>query len=271
MTKQNSPAYNEVNSQADVTALRNKADEVLVLGLFDSPAATDAEEFKKIANGLRNDYSFGISTNADVSKELASHLDTHVNTIVLVKKSEPDQTYKYDGDITQEKVNSFIQSEAFPLIGSIGPENFQKYLDRGLPLVWMFLDETKDTLSSIMETATGVAKDFKGKFSMVKLDGVRWAEHGKHFGLKTGELPGIVIEDRAAGKNYVLPYENGSLEKSKFTTWLSSWVDKTLKPTVKSAEPPANNDGPVKVIVGKEFEEIVMDDEKDVLVEFFAP
>jgi len=48
-------------------------------------------------------------------------------------------------------------------------------------------------------------------------------------------------------------------------------VDGTLKPNVKSQEPPADNSGPVKVIVGTTFESIVMDTTKDVFVEFYAP
>jgi hypothetical protein len=34
---------------------------------------------------------------------------------------------------------------------------------------------------------------------------------------------------------------------------------------------PADNNGPVKVLVGTNFESIVMDESKDVLVEFYAP
>jgi len=44
-----------------------------------------------------------------------------------------------------------------------------------------------------------------------------------------------------------------------------------LAPTLKSADPPADNDGPVKIVVGKTFNEIVMDPAKDVFVEFYAP
>ena len=44
-----------------------------------------------------------------------------------------------------------------------------------------------------------------------------------------------------------------------------------LSAFLKSEEVPETNDEPVKVIVGKTFESIVMDDSKDVLVEFYAP
>lgn len=40
---------------------------------------------------------------------------------------------------------------------------------------------------------------------------------------------------------------------------------------MKSEDIPEKNDGPVKVVVGKSFESIVLDATKDVLIEFYAP
>ncbi|NXF87596.1 PDIA4 isomerase, partial [Eubucco bourcierii] len=44
-----------------------------------------------------------------------------------------------------------------------------------------------------------------------------------------------------------------------------------LKPIVKSQPVPKSNKGPVKVVVGKTFDAIVMDPKHDVLIEFYAP
>lgn len=44
-----------------------------------------------------------------------------------------------------------------------------------------------------------------------------------------------------------------------------------LEPYVKSEAVPENNNGPVVVAVGKNFEEVVTKSEKDVLIEFYAP
>jgi protein disulfide-isomerase A1 len=40
---------------------------------------------------------------------------------------------------------------------------------------------------------------------------------------------------------------------------------------LKSAPIPENNDEPVKVLVGKNFKQEVLDSDKEVLVEFYAP
>jgi len=44
-----------------------------------------------------------------------------------------------------------------------------------------------------------------------------------------------------------------------------------LQPTIKSEEIPEPNDQPVTILVAKNFDEIVNDATKDVLVEFYAP
>merc|ERR1712168_732636 len=44
-----------------------------------------------------------------------------------------------------------------------------------------------------------------------------------------------------------------------------------LKPYIKSEPIPESNDGPVKVVVGETFDQIVNDPTKDVLIEFYAP
>lgn len=44
-----------------------------------------------------------------------------------------------------------------------------------------------------------------------------------------------------------------------------------VEPHMKSEDIPEPNDGPVKVAVAKNFEELVATTEKDVLIEFYAP
>jgi len=55
-------------------------------------------------------------------------------------------------------------------------------------------------------------------------------------------------------------------------SWATSCLTGGECPAFRKSEPvPESNDGDVKVIVGKTFEEIAYDKNKDVLVEFYAP
>jgi len=53
--------------------------------------------------------------------------------------------------------------------------------------------------------------------------------------------------------------------------WISKFINNELTPTIKSEPIPESNDGPVKIVVANNFDQIVNDPSKDVLLEFYAP
>ena len=55
------------------------------------------------------------------------------------------------------------------------------------------------------------------------------------------------------------------------TTNLNGFALDKLEPFVKSQPVPKKQDGPVRVVVAKTWKEEVLESEKDVLVEFYAP
>jgi len=125
--------------------------------------------------------------------------------------------------------------------------------------------DTKDLLDVVRKTAA----DFTGKLSFVKLDGVKWAEHAKSFGL-SGKTPGVVVEDREHRKNYVFPADK-SVTYADLKAHAQEYLDGKLQPTLKSQEIPADDGSAVKTLVGKNFESVAFDTTKDVFVEFYAP
>ena len=67
-----------------------------------------------------------------------------------------------------------------------------------------------------------------------------------------------------------------SLNGVKLTTeglskFVKDWENGLLVRTFKSQDVPDSNDEPVKVVVGKTWEELVLNNDQDVLVEFYAP
>ncbi|KAL0155034.1 hypothetical protein M9458_049297, partial [Cirrhinus mrigala] len=85
----------------------------------------------------------------------------------------------------------------------------------------------------------------------------------------SGELPLVGIRT-AKGDKYVMK-EEFSRDGKALEKFLQDYFDGNLKRYLKSEPIPENNDGPVKVIVAENFDSIVNDDSKDVLIEFYAP
>jgi len=80
-------------------------------------------------------------------------------------------------------------------------------------------------------------------------------------------------------KDNVLVIENGRqkyrfdqpFKAANIKVFASDFLAGKLIPYVKSEPVPADNSGPVKVVVGTTFNQIVSDPKKDVLIEFYAP
>ena len=265
ITKQTQPAYAQLTGDdADFWAKPG----VKIVGVFADVESDDAKQFLDTASALRNDYAFAVTDNADHLTHNADGMSVETPSVLLFKDGE--SPVAHSAAFTQLSLTSFINAEGFPLVGDIGPENFQKYVDRGLPMAWAFYDpNASDSIDQLADISTA-AKAVKGKLSVVKLDGVKWAEHAKHFGLGA-ELPGIVVEDRETNKNFIYRAPSGGLTSDSLAAHFQGFLDKSIQANVKSQEVPADNDGAVKVVVGKSFDAEVLHNDRDVFVEFYAP
>src|SRR5690349_19928919 len=97
----------------------------------------------------------------------------------------------------------------------------------------------------------------------------RWGGSGK-------SLPtAFVISYEAGSAGPKVTAWNEEEEKAMTVESLSNFVKKCIEGTYvaykKSEEIPATNDEPVKIVVGKTFDSIVNDANKDVLLEVYAP
>jgi len=260
LQKQKQPAFVNLKTQKEIDDFTADEGDIEVVAFVSESDKASIDTFVNVAKSLRNDYEFGYTTDT----KLIPGGGSAPKAVLYRKFDEPQVTHS--GEWNEEALSSFIRGNAFPLVGEIGPENYQKYLERGFPLVWIFVNK-KD--QAVIKAAQEAAKDFRTALSIVWLDGERWADHAKTFGL-TGSLPGVVIEDRDNRKNYIYPASQ-PVTAAGLKAHFQGFADKTIQPNVKSEEIPAKNDGPVKTVVGKSFETIVMDPTKDVLIEFYAP
>jgi protein disulfide-isomerase A1 len=260
MRKQSQPAFKELKTESDVNEfIKNR---VAVVAFI---SAADVSTFGSIAEQFRSqDYVFAYVTDSNLISKFKAKTGT-----VRVYKTFDDAQVDYTGAFTSEGIVPFVKSAAFPLVGEIGPENYQQYLDRGFNFCWLFVENGAKTSDAAVEALSAVAKDHKTQLSFVKLDGVRYVDHAKHFGL-SGKTPGLCIEDRATKKNYLFP-EDQTPTTDAIRKWVEDYLGGRLVANVKSEPEPEDNSGPVKVVVGTNFERLVMDASKDVLVEFYAP
>lgn len=243
-------------------------DNVVVLGLFADRESVEAKLFQDTAAIYKTEYQFGITSDADIFFKYGV---TGAAALIVIAKFN-DAPVVFDKQWSANNVADFISSESFPTLGEIGPDNYQKYLARELPLFWVFVSGNDmpsgpQNLGAVLNDVKSAVIPFKGKVSAVYLDGEKYGRHRNQLG-HNGDLPGAILEDAANHKKYKF---EGTFSAENVESFLQGFVDGTLAPFLKSEEIPTTQDGSVVVVVGKSFESIVFDNTKDVLVEFYAP
>jgi len=101
---------------------------------------------------------------------------------------------------------------------------------------------------------------------------VRWKDIINRLGGTGNVVPTVVAFIEKKGEPTNLAWdEEKPLTTESVKEWLQQVVEGTAKAFLKSEPVPENNNGPVTILVGKNFGEIVNDNTKDVLVEYYAP
>ena len=262
MTKQALPAVSTLTS--DTIADFKTADKVVIVAYFDKDDKSSNETFSTVAQSLRDDYLFGAVSDADVIK--AEGVKTP--SIVLYKSfDEGKNTYveKYE----KEGIEKFVRAAATPLIGEVGPETYSGYMAAGLPLAYIFAEmpEEREELSKELKS---VAEKHKGKINFAVIDAKAFGQHGGNLNLEVGKWPAFAIQETV--KNQKFPFDQkAKLTKKAVGAFVDDFVAGKIDPSVKSEAVPESQDGPVTIVVARNYNDIVLDDKKDVLIEFYAP
>jgi len=262
MLRQKEPAYRTLTTKEEADKFAES--DFGILAFTDASHSNASEEFIALAKLLRNEYDFALSSSPEVAQSFGI---TKLPSAIIFRKFDEPRVVFTATEFNAETISEFIIANSLPTFGQVGPENYAKYLERGLPMFWIFVDYDKE--QTVLDTIKTVASGFEGKLSFVHLDGGRWGDHAKTFGL-AGTTPGIAIEDRDTRKNFAYPAD-APITVEAITQFVQDYLDKKLEPTLRSEPIPETNDGFVKILVGKTFDQIVMDPTKDVFVMLYAP
>ncbi|XP_077119693.1 protein disulfide-isomerase A3 [Ranitomeya variabilis] len=278
MKKQAGPASVDLQSVEAFEKFISDTD-ASVVGFFRDLYGTTHSEFLKAANTLREKYRFA-HTDED---ELVDKYDSNGEGIVLFrpprlanKFEDISVTFPADEKITSHKIKKFIQDHIFGICPHMNEDNRELIQGKDLLVAYYDVDYEKNPKGSNYwrNRVMMVAKKFLDaghQLNFAVANRKSFAHEVTEFGLdaSAGDVPVVGIK-MAKGDKYVMQ-EEFSRDGKALERFLQSYFDGQLKKYMKSEPIPQNNDGPVKVIVAENFDEIVNDDSKDVLIEFYAP
>ena len=175
MIKQSLPAVTLVTPANFETF--SKSDKVVIIGFFDAADTESNQTFASLANALRDDFLFGASN--DVS--LAKAEDVKLPGVVMYKTFDDAKTV-YTGVFEQHALQGWTKHNAVPILGEVGPETYTGYMESGLPLAYIFVQNDAEK-KQLGEELTAVAAKFRGKVNFATIDAVQFGGHASNLNL----------------------------------------------------------------------------------------
>ncbi|KAK3341521.1 protein disulfide-isomerase precursor [Lasiosphaeria hispida] len=262
MIKQSLPAVSAVTK--DTLEEFKKADKVVIVAYLDAADKASGEVLEKVAEKLRDNYPFGSSTDA----ALAEAEGVTAPAIVLYKDFDEGKsvfTEKFD----VEAIEKFTKTAATPLIGEVGPETYSDYMSAGIPLAYIFA-ETPEERKELSELLKPIAEAQRGVINFATIDASAYGAHAGNLNLKADKFPAFAIQETV--KNQKFPFDQEkAITHDDIKAFVDNFVSGKVDPSIKSEPIPETQEGSVITVVAKNYNDVVLDDTKDVLIEFYAP
>ncbi|KDR83695.1 hypothetical protein GALMADRAFT_236030 [Galerina marginata CBS 339.88] len=265
MTKQSLPAVSPVNGENHEEF--QKADKLVAVAYLTSSADALATEFSATAEAHRDDYLFGSTTDKDA---IAAAGVTPPAVVIYRSFDEPKSEYPYPiSSVTKKDLEDWIQELAVPVIDEVNGDNYGLYAGSSKPLAYLFLDPSLEDKDAHIAALKPVAAKYKSKMNFVWIDAVKFGDHAKALNLGEAKWPAFVVQDLQKQLKY--PYDQTKDVTAKGAEdWVEKYLAGEIEPQLKSQPIPETQDESVYTLVGKNFEDVVFDDKKDVFVEFYA-
>jgi len=265
MVKQSLPPVSEVTA-ANHDEFR-KADSIVAVLYVPTSTDLPAPEFSATADKHRDDYLFGIATDKD-ALDVAGV--TGPSLILYRSFDEPRVEYPYPLASAEAKdIEQWISNLSIPYLDEVGAENYAVYAESGKPLAYLFVDPTDEKLQDHLATLKPLAKKYHDVMNFVWIDAVKFGDHAKALNLAEPTWPAFVIQDLTKQLKY--PYDQSvAVVPEKIEEMVEAFKAGKLEPQLKSQPIPETQDESVLTVVGKQFDEIVFDEDRDVFVEFYA-
>ncbi|XP_030638258.1 protein disulfide-isomerase isoform X1 [Chanos chanos] len=242
--------------------------EVAVIGFFKDAESDGAKAFIKAAEAV-DDIPFGITSDSAVFSEFEVSKDG----VVLFKKFDEGRN-TFDGEISKESLLTFIKANQLPLVIEFTEQTAPKIFGGDIKShILLFVPKASKDFQDKMDQFKKAAEGFKGQILFIFIDSdiddnQRILEF---FGLKKEECPAIRLITLEDEMTKYKP-ESSDITAENIISFCTAFTQGKLKPHLMSQDVPDDWDkNPVKVLVGKNFEEVVFDPTKNVFVEFYAP
>ena len=210
------------------------------------------------------EYPLGVVEDEAVAKKF----NAKPKSVVLFKKFDEKRN---DLEIVKEKeLNSFLEKYSQKKVGTFDDKTTEKVFGKNQPVL-VYFGEKGDKWNEAEKLMENIADKVGGKLKVVMSEIKEGMEKriAEYIGIKNEDLPSIrILDTRKDIKKYIM---EGSIDEKNILNFIDGWEQGKLKLHLKSQEEPKDNNGDIFVVVGKTFQKEVIDNDKDVMLVFYAP
>ncbi|XP_071500821.1 protein disulfide-isomerase A4-like [Diadema antillarum] len=252
-------------------------EDVSIVGFFNDKRDKLYSTYLNAGNSLRDEYRF-----AHVfSEEARESYKVNAPSVVVFlperfrSKYEPWRHVFSKADGSATELESFYAENDVPLVGQMTRENKNtRYADRPLLVAYFSVEWSFDHRVATeihRQKIVEVAKDKEfDELLFAIADEEEFQQELKELELDdSGEDINVGIWGADKRKFRLDPEEE--FDSDVLREFIRQWQNDDLKPVIKSQPVPKKSKAAVKTVVGKTFDQVVLDKSKDVLIEFYAP
>lgn len=262
-------------SSTEVTCdqLKEKATGKLNLAYFGDLEGYDFEAFISASkhHSITDDFAFFHTAD----KECAAAFGSSAPGLALIRTFD-DSPLNYasnDGEaMAVSDILAFASGNSVPTLITFSEDYIEPIFGKRNAALMLFTDDHEADYSKVFAEA---AKTHKGKILFVNSGATEGIQQklAEFVGVSKDMLPTLrLIEPSEAGiRKFRYDEKLSELTVDVVGAWVDDFRSGKLSPFLKSEEIPETQEGPVHVVVGKSFDQVVMDSSKDVLVKYYAP
>lgn len=215
---------------------------------------------------LRSDIAFGWGHSSSVvgSSQCPS---------LVMRRPGTEAPEEYDPSTSkalQQELAAWVARRAVEPVGEIDSGTIDQYMAIDLPLAWVITPGKIDP--ALLASLKPVAAEFAEEVALVWMNDEAHPGQTRHLGVNHRGLPTLVIT--ADTRRYILTPRSTEFSADTVRAFIKDFLADKLTPHVRSQEAPSEAENArraVKVAVGMNFEALVRDTAKDVIVNFYAP
>ena len=224
------------------------------------------EEIKRFteASKLIEEYPFGIVKDQKLIKKYSCN-----NTIKLYKHFDEKELELKNFNI--KKILDFIKENALPKVMVFNDKSVQYIFQKKNPALILYEKNDTERWNYYGNIITQVSQKIKGKMVLVMTDikeGIA-SKLAEYVGITKKDLPLVsILDTRNEFKKYNM---KGEITVDNILKFIDDWEQNKLKRSLKSEKEPITNNEDIFIVVGKSYEKEIINNDKDVMVVFYAP